>query len=145
VPLVKRWNFQPGLSGAAFPYETLESIGGPVLSTRNLAPGTEYIIGTQDAWSALWSAVGESAPDVDFQQYMVLGVTRLITGAGVQAVFIESIEKKDGGLIVHVKSQIPPPGAGGTGEVDGFAADFVLVKRTDMPFIFVEEPIWISK
>ena len=109
----------------------------------SLPARNEFLITNRESWESIWKSADLPTPKVNFKTHMILAVCRTITGEGTQAFHIDRIEKQPGGYVVYVKTQILPPGSARPTVVYGEEADYALIRKTELPFIFAEDPFWI--
>lgn len=105
--------------------------------------GREFVIRSKANWAKVWMALGKPVPEVDFTKHMVVGVCRAITGRTLDF-RVDRIERRAGGCVVYVKELILPPGLIFTIEnvYRGEEADYVVVEKLKVPFLFVDDPVW---
>jgi len=149
VKIEGRWRLAPWQDELRLVDETTnldEGVFKPSAVLRGEADeANEFLIMGNDEWHTIWKSVEKLSPEVDFGTLMILGVCRLITGDGLQDFYIDYIEEREGGFVVHIKTQILPPGTVGPAEVLGTTAEYVAIKRTSIPFVFAEEPFWVAE
>ncbi len=104
-----------------------------------------FVISSVDEWQLIWRSVKKQVPNVNFTTHMIVGVYRELHGDGILDAFIERIERRTGGIVVYVRTQITPPIFGCVTIGIGQMATYVLVKRHQLPVLFVEDPYWILK
>ena len=132
---------------------------GMVTLRRQLSQITEdmdqMVIRSAAEWQAIWSgklAEGETVPDVDFDKYMVIGVTA--TGNNCHHIGISDVQPSATALTVHQWHGFPPPTLmNGRLNICShlFSRDehFVLVPQSDLPVQFVDHtwetanPAWL--
>lgn len=120
-------------------------IGNPVVRLLKKFPnpwGAFLVLDKKD-WEKIWELEGRAAPPVDFGSHMVLGVSRGLYDDAVRSFFIDRIEDRGDGAVVYVKVQRAAPEEVSTCMGCGALTEFVLLRRTETPFIFAEDPIWV--
>jgi hypothetical protein len=105
------------------------------------------IVESRSDWQRIWGALGKPAPAVDFDKYVVIGVCLLTTADGTQGFFIDRIEAREGGAVVYVKKQMPPPGSEAPTVAFGNEIDLVMAERVKLlklPLVFADDPFWVT-
>lgn len=142
INIQQQWHLAPWRNAAKFnAFEAEQGVDVDQLGGRSSAK--EFIIDNQEEWAAAWKAEGTPAPKVDFAKNMIVGLCHLTSYDGMLTFYIQRIEKRTGGAVVYVKKQIAPPGTEAPTVVFGTEADYALVQRTPLPFLFVYDPFWI--
>jgi hypothetical protein len=136
VRIERRWHLAPWAD------ESRHLVVKPV-QLAGKSDGDDFVIETQEAWEAIWRSVGKPAPHVNFKTHVVVGAQRnsLDPLIGFR---ITHIERRPGGCVVHIRIDTLPPGAVLTNESRGVEADYVLIRRTSLPYVIDEHPVWYA-
>jgi hypothetical protein len=142
VRIMERWHLAPW-------WETKHTAPDEIplpATTHPLLKGhsksDNFVVTTEEEWRFIWQSVGRTAPPANFRANMIVGVYRIISEDHILGFRISRVEKRDGGIVVWVKEEIPRPGYAGHGTVIGDEVEFILIRRTQLPFVFATEPYW---
>ena len=131
----------PATPPAAVPVESLAS-----LHNSGIEDSTRQVIRTSAEWAQAWERMhapyGEkpALPSVDFARSVVVVAAMGMRSSGGFGIAIDSVERRDGGLVVHVTSTSPGRTCGTTGALTQPVAA-ARVDATDQQVRFVERAV----
>jgi hypothetical protein len=149
--VLTRQNGPPGSnSGEAIPITRLRSclpLPCPFASNSGLDDPLRVTIRDVEAWRKMWKQIyrrgpspSPELPDINFSKEMVILAALGSRPTGGYAIFIESIYKRDGRLVIKVSSQSAGKNCMVTQAVTQ-PLDIVRIPKSGMPVVFIENEI----